>query len=77
MSTEQAAQHVSKLHFPPPWSATAGKRHEQHAHGDVPVPDAGTFQEISAAYQRGDMTRPQYEALAEAAAASMRADGLA
>lgn len=76
MSLEQAVEHVRKLHFPEPWSPALGRRHEEHAHGDIPVPDSGTFQEISAAYSRGDLTRPEYEALAEAAAAAMRSDGI-
>ena len=34
----------------------------------------GSFDELAAAYRRGDLTRPQYRALAEAVAESLRAE---
>lgn len=37
------------------------------ANGDIPVPDGSTFSEISHAYTSGQITRRQYEQLAEAA----------
>jgi hypothetical protein len=35
----------------------------------------GSFDELAAAYRRGDLTRPQYRTLAEAVAESLRAEG--
>jgi hypothetical protein len=32
----------------------------------------GSFDEVAAAYRRGELTRPQYRALAEAVAESLR-----
>jgi hypothetical protein len=41
-----------------------------------PEPDIpGSFDEVTAAYDRGELTRPQYRALAEAVAYSLRAEG--
>jgi hypothetical protein len=34
----------------------------------------GSFDELAAAYHRGELTRPQYRALAEAVAESLRAE---
>jgi hypothetical protein len=34
----------------------------------------GSFDELAAAYRRGDLTRPQYRVLAEAVAESLRAE---
>jgi hypothetical protein len=34
----------------------------------------GSFDELAAAYRRGELTRPQYRALAEAVAESLRAE---
>jgi hypothetical protein len=34
----------------------------------------GSFDELAAAYRRGELTRPQYRALAEAVADSLRAE---
>jgi hypothetical protein len=34
----------------------------------------GSFDELSAAYRRGELTRPQYRTLAEAVAESLRAE---
>jgi hypothetical protein len=40
-----------------------------------PEPDIpGSFDEVTAAYDRGELTRPQYRALAEAVAESLRAE---
>ena len=40
-----------------------------------PQPDVpGSFDEVTAAYDRGELTRPQYRALAEAVADSLRAE---
>jgi hypothetical protein len=40
-----------------------------------PEPDVpGSFDEVTAAYDRGELTRPQYRALAEAVAESLRAE---
>jgi hypothetical protein len=40
-----------------------------------PGPDIpGSFDEVTAAYDRGELTRPQYRALAEAVAESLRAE---
>jgi hypothetical protein len=36
----------------------------------------GSFDEVAAAYYRGDLTRPDYRILAEAAAASMREEDM-
>jgi hypothetical protein len=35
---------------------------------------SGSFDEVAAAYRRGELTRPEYRALAEAAAESLRAE---
>jgi hypothetical protein len=34
----------------------------------------GSFDELAAAYHRGELTRPQYRTLAEAVAESLRAE---
>jgi hypothetical protein len=40
-----------------------------------PEPDIpGSFDEVTAAYDRGELTRPQYRTLAEAVAESLRAE---
>ena len=40
-----------------------------------PEPDVpGSFDEVTAAYDRGELTRPQYRTLAEAVAESLRAE---
>jgi hypothetical protein len=40
-----------------------------------PQPEVpGSFDEVTAAYDRGELTRPQYRALAEAVADSLRAE---
>jgi hypothetical protein len=40
-----------------------------------PEPDVpGSFDEVTAAYDRGELTRPQYRVLAEAVADSLRAE---
>jgi hypothetical protein len=40
-----------------------------------PEPDVpGSFDEVMAAYDRGELTRPQYRALAEAVAESLRSE---
>jgi hypothetical protein len=40
-----------------------------------PEPDVpGSFDEVTAAYDRGELTRPQYRALAEAVAESLRSE---
>jgi len=42
---------------------------------DGPEPDVpGSFDEVAAAYRRGELTRPQHRALAEAAAEPLRAE---
>jgi hypothetical protein len=76
ISTDEAAKRVATLHFPEPERPpTVADRLSRHARGDIVLPQAGSFAEISAAYTGGKIDRPQYAALAEAAAAAMRADG--
>jgi hypothetical protein len=36
---------------------------------------AGSFEEVTAAYRRGDISRPDYRVLAQAAAEAMRQEG--
>jgi hypothetical protein len=77
ITTEQAAQRVTTLHFSQPPRPSVGKRMAEDAHGDIPMPDPGSFRAVSQAYAAGKITRSQYDALAEAAHAAMRSDGIA
>lgn len=77
ISTEQAAARVRTMHFDPVPSPSATRRAADDAHGDIPAQFPGEFSEISHAYASGRIDRTQYTALAEAAAAAMRADGSA
>lgn len=47
-------------------------RFTQHAMGDIALPKAGSFAEVSAAHAAGKIDRRQYAALAQAAAQSIR-----
>jgi hypothetical protein len=75
ISTEQAASRMRSLHFGPVPQHSVGRRMADDAHGDIPAPMPGEFRQVSQALAEGKIDRPQYEALAEAAAAAMRAHG--
>jgi hypothetical protein len=76
MTLDQVAQKFRERRWPrskPPRATTyieLAKRAEDDPDPYVP----GSFDDVAAAFHRGDLTRAQYKALAEAAADSMRAE---
>lgn len=75
ITTDEAAKRVRTLHFPVDKRApSVADRFTQHARGDIALPKAGSFAEISAAYAGGKIDRTQYTALAEAAAEAVKSD---
>lgn len=73
---EQVAARFRERHWPrtkPPRGITASERSARAEEDPDPyVP--GSFDDVAAALHRGDLTREQYQVLAEAAAESMRAE---
>jgi hypothetical protein len=75
MSLEDVAQRFRERTWPaskkaPPASyLEMARRAMEDPEPDVP----GSFDEVAAAYHRGELTRPQFRVLAEAAAESKRA----
>lgn len=74
LSTEDAARQLRVMTFPVKAARTNHQRWEDEI-GDPEVPEPGSFFAISQAYTEGRISRRQYEALAEAAAASIKARG--
>jgi len=75
-SLEEVAHQFRKR----PWPRTKGPRPQNYlelaaAAERDPAPDVpGSFDDVTAAYDRGQLTREQYRVLAEAAAESLRAE---
>jgi hypothetical protein len=76
LSLDEVAQRFRERHWPPTRKpAPASYTEMAIAAQDDPEPYVpGSFDELAAAYRRGELTRPQYRALAEAVAESLRAE---
>jgi hypothetical protein len=76
LTLEEVAQRFRERAWPPTRKPTATSYLEMAATAlEDPGPDVpGSFDEVTAAYDRGDLTRPQYRILAEAVAESLRAE---
>jgi hypothetical protein len=76
MSLEEVAQRFRERAWPRTRKPAPTSYLEMAAAAmEDPEPDVpGSFDEVSAAYDRGELTRLQYRALAEAVAESLRAE---
>lgn len=75
MSLEQVAQEF-RQHPWPPQRTTPATTYEQLATAELADPDpyvAGSFDDVTAAYHRGELTDEQYDILASAMTESVRA----
>ncbi len=77
MTLDQVEQRFRERHWPQRNSAEPGSYLEMAARAqedpDPDVPDS--FDDVVAAYDRGEITRQQYRILAQAVADSIRAEG--
>lgn len=75
MSSIDAAALVRKMHFPVSADKTVAQRMADSYESEMPpVAPPGSFREVAQAYHAGRITFQQYKALAEAAAAAIKAD---
>ena len=76
LSLEEVAQRFRERTWPRTRKPNPASYAEMAATAqDDPEPYVpGSFDELAAAYRRGELTRPQYRALAEAVADSLRAE---
>lgn len=75
MKISDAAAHVRKMHFPVPADKTVAQRMADSYESEVPAAaPPGSFREVALAYHSGRITYQEYKALAEAAAAAIKAD---
>lgn len=73
ISLTDAAAQIRSMKFPTPPPKTIAQRIEDASDNDVPpLPEPGSFREVSAAYVHGRITLRQYEVLADAAADAMK-----
>jgi hypothetical protein len=76
LSLDEVAQRFRKRSWPHTKKPVPGSYQEMAAATlEDPDPDVpGSFDEVTAAYDRGELTREQYRTLAEAVAESLRAE---